>query len=322
MIQILLLFMKITAPQTFPPLQYFPILPVYWDVQHRRISIRASYNVMRIRIMLFCYAFSREPLFCCFAESFGDFRLTLGLFHNNVRSNLGPKPTIDVATFRERHFWYGKHCSLREEGGYYSHSRGSYRRLDCLFRCADVCWHPIQKVCIYFHGSAFLQEEWKNRTSFLFENLHKNPPNGFVSTWNLYNLGFEQSMLDVKFFRDRVVAFSLIFEKRIQRNEIGPLARSLLRIRVICTLPVVLSANIFPLLWPGWFVKQISVQPYLYYWSCYMMCSASFFRFGGVVETYEFDLFFSLINSVFLWMADCWASVGRWRPKYQNHQLH
>lgn len=344
-------------PELLPPLQYFPQLQSSQLIETSSIGAYryelhtqcASAQKIQYHHVLFCYApFQENPCFVVSAESFGDFRPTLGLFHNNGHSNLGPKPNLlDIATFREAAFSLVRKELLNseQEGGYMlpPFQKGVLieKGLIGSFRCAMFVDIPSQKGCIYFHGFALFAGGMK-KPDFLFV-LEKSPqkptPNLILYRHETCtNLGFEQSMLDVKFFRDRVVALLrlILREEELQRNEIGPLAaKSLLRIQKFYTLASgSVFVNILLLLFGGQLVHDAALSGAILsllsngVYAFTMMCAAFLLRFVGLSRRLSLlcilVLCLPLINSVFLWMAGLIGLllVQAICQKYQTYQLH
>lgn len=345
------------APELLPPLQYFPQLQSSQLIETSSIGAYryelhtqcASAQKIQYHHVLFCYApFQERPCFVVSAESFGDFRPTLGLFHNNGHSNLGPKPNLlDISSFRETAFALVRKELLNTE------TESDYilppfqkgvlveKGLIGSFRCAMFVDIPSHKGRSYFHGFALFAGGMTN-PDFLFvlEKLPQSPTPSLV----LYrhdtrtNLGYEQSMLDVKFFRDRVVALLrlILREEELRRNEIGPLtARALLRIQkfymLVCGSVVL---NILLLIFGGDLVHKeqlggatLSLLSGGVYGAT-IMFSALLFRFVGLSNRASlvclFVLCLPLIDKGFLWMAVLIGlllgyAIGQ---KYQTHQLH
>jgi len=345
------------SSELLPPLQYFPQLQSSQLIETSSIGAYryelhtqcSSAQKIQYHHVLFCYApFQEKPCFVVSAESFGDFRPTLGLFHNNGHSNLGPKPNLlDISAFRETAFSLVRKELLNSdhEEGYIlpPFQKGVLieKGLIGSFRCAMFVDIPSPKERTYFHAFALFAGGMK-KPDFLFvlEKVPQQPTPNLV----LYrhdtctNLGFEQSMLDVKFFRDRVVALLrlILREEELQRNEIGPLAaQSLLRIQKFYTF--VFSSvftNILLLLFGGYFVRegQLSNATLSLFsdgvYASTIMFSAFLLRFVGLSRRMSLlcllVLSLPLIDAVFLWMAGLIGVLITYviGQKYQTYQLH
>ena len=348
---------SLEAPELLPPLQYFPQLQSSQLIETSSIGAYryelhtqcASAQKIQYHHVLFCYApFEEKPCFVVSAESFGDFRPTLGLFHNNGHSNLGPKPNLlDISSFRETAFALVRKELLNTDG------EADYmlppfqkgilveKGLIGSFRCAMFVDIPQHKGRTYFHGFA-LFAGGMTKPEFLFvleKSPHQPTPNLVLYRHDTCtNLGFEQSMLDVKFFRDRVVALLrlILREEELQRNEIGPLtAKSLLRIQKVYTLVCgSVFLNILLLLFGGDLVhsEQLGAATLSLLsggvYSFTVMCSALLLRFVGLSRRSScvclFVLCLPLIDKGFLWTA---ALIGILLgyvigQKYQTYQLH
>lgn len=229
--------------QFLPPLKYFPQLQSSQLVETSSIGAYryelhtqcASLQKIQYHHVLFCYApFEKHPCFVVSAESFGNFQPTLGLFHNNGHSNLGPKPNLlDISSFRETAFSLVRRELLETEEdpdeALPPFEKGELieKGLIGAYRCAMFVDIPSRNERTFFHGFALFEGEMRN-PDFLFvlEKTVQNPtPNLMLYRHGVCtNLGFEQSMLDVKFFRDRVVALLrlILREEELQKEEISP----------------------------------------------------------------------------------------------------
>jgi len=345
------------APELLPPLQYFPQLQSSQLIETSSIgSYRyelhtqcASAQKIQYHHVLFCYApFQEKPCFVVSAESFGDFRPTLGLFHNNGHSNLGPKPNLlDISSFRKTAFALVRKelLSSEHEADYMlpPFQKGVLveKGLIGSFRCAMFVDIPSYKGRTYFHGFA-LFAGGMTKPDFLFmleKSPHQPTPNLVLYRHEACtNLGFEQSMLDVKFFRDRVVALLrlILREEELHRNEIGPLAaKSLLRIQKFYAL-VYGSAfwNILLLLFGGSWIRneQLSVDTlYLFSGGVYsvtVMFCALLLRFVGLSKRSSLVclilLSLPLLDKDFIWMSVLMGILLAHMicQKYQTYQLH
>jgi hypothetical protein len=242
-----------------PPLEYFPLLRssqlietssigAYRYELHTRCS---SVHRIQYHHILFCYApFQEKPCFVVSAESFGDFGPTLGVFHNKGHSNLGAKPNLlDIEYFREAAFSLVRKELLKETLVEQKDVLPDYMKGELIekglighFRCALYVDIPPKKKHLFFHVFAlFMGEMKKPEFLFVLEKQKQDPTPKLV----LYRhdvrseLGFEQSLLDVKMFRDRVVVLLklILREEELKKLEITSLsAEVLLRIQVFFEL--------------------------------------------------------------------------------------
>ena len=344
-------------PELLPPLQYFPQLQSSQLIETSSIGAYryelhtqcASAQKIQYHHVLFCYApFQEKPCFVVSAESFGDFRPTLGLFHNNGHSNLGPKPNLlDISSFRETAFALVRKELLHTE------SEADYilppfqkgvlieKGLIGSFRCAMFVDIPSHNGCTYFHGFAlFAGGMTKPDFLFVLEKSPQQPTPNLV----LYrhetctNLGFEQSMLDVKFFRDRVVALLrlILREEELQRNEIGPQTAALLlriqKMHMLVGASIFLNV-VFLLVGAGLVQDEYMNGATLSLlsggiYSLTVCFSAFLLRFVGLSRRFSLlclvTLCLPLLDRVFLWVAMLIGLMLAYLigQKYRNYQLH
>ena len=340
-----------------PPLKYFPQLQSSQLVETASIGAYryelhtqcASLQKIQYHHVLFCYApFQENPCFVVSAESFGDFRPTLGLFHNNGHSNLGPKSNLlDIVSFRKAAFDLVRRELLQTEiesdEALPPFQQGELveKGLIGSYRCAMFVNIPAIGERVFFHGFALFSGGMR-KPDFLFV-LEKSPedptPNLILYRHGVCtNLGFEQSMLDVKFFRDRVVALLrlILREEELQKEELSPAtAKKLLNIhRFYLSMWVSIFVNVAVLLWGNHLVGRAVIdQVTLSFVSsgthCItMMCSAIMLRFVGLSNRLIFgsllllglpllDVYFFAISIVVIQLFHHVVS-----QTFQRHHLH
>jgi len=222
-----------------PPLDYFPLLRssqlietssigAYRYELHTRCS---SMQRIQYHHVLFCYApFQKKPCFVVSAESFGGVGPSLGVFHDNGHSNLGVKPNlITLEVFREEAFALVRKELLKEseteEFNVPNFEQGLLieKGLIGRYRCALYTDIPGQEQSLFFHVFA-LYVASMNKPNFVFVmEKRKNDPTPKLILYRdgeRHDLGFEESLLDVKLFRDRVVVLLKLILVEEERHNV------------------------------------------------------------------------------------------------------
>ena len=255
----------IAAPESFivdvaeaveplsPPLDYFPLLRSSQLIETSNIGAYryelhtqcSSLQRIQYHHVLFCYApFQEKPCFVVSAESFGELGPSIGVFHNKGHSNLGAKPNLlDINFFRDEAFSI-VHRELLKKDPQNQDALPDIRKGDLLekgligsFRCALYTDIPAQNNAVFFHAFALFRGDVRV-PEFLFvleKQKHDPTPRLILYRNEVRNdLGFEDSLLDVKLFRDRVVSLLklILREESFHKTQIHPAsAMTMLRIQ-------------------------------------------------------------------------------------------
>ena len=284
-----------------PPLDYFPLLRssqlvetssigAYRYELHTRCS---SMQRIQYHHVLFCFApFQKKPCFVVSAESFGGIGPTLGVFHDNGHSNLGVKvDLLDLSTFREEAFSLVRKELLKEKE-IEEHNIPEFedgvlieKGLIGRYRCALYTEVPSHQHSRFFHVFA-LYVASMNKPSFVFvmekRKVDPTPKLVLYREGERHDLGFEESLLDVKLFRDRVVVLLKLILVEEERNNLDISSTSasiLLRIQQFLELTFVGLVSTLSVLSLGSFVTdQASLShDIIYLLSMGTHCSTLFF---------------------------------------------